>query len=536
MSCSNKFLYQKTGFFSQLVTDYLEQKPDLQKFYHHFPSPKGFENQLALKESFSLQKRKVLVKSLKRQYQATQIDLGQTSVLQNIEELENSNTFTITTGHQLNLFTGPLYFLYKIISTLNLAKQLREQHPQKRFVPVYWMASEDHDLEEVNFINFYGGKLRWQNNNKGAVGHLPTQSLERVLDELENRLGPGENAQEWLTQLRQAYLGQKNMAQATRALVHGLFADEGLVILDGDEPSLKRLMQSIFKDDLLQHSAYQNVQETSGALSQNYFEQVHPRKINLFYLKPGSRQRIERKGNRWLVLNTDLSFTETEILTELEENPQRFSPNVVLRPLYQECVLPNLAYIGGGGELAYWLQLKAMFNHFKVPFPIILLRNSVLWVSQKWQNRLADVGLEPTDLFTKLPQLKNRLAKKTAPVDPELQEYEERLLDIFKDLEEVAHLTDDSMLGAVNAQRQKQLKGLKNLKKKLLRAEKRKNHTLMEKTERISNALFPGSSLQERHDNLSIYYASYGKNFINTLKKELNPLDFRFTIICDKAD
>jgi bacillithiol biosynthesis cysteine-adding enzyme BshC len=522
--------YAQTGFFSQLICDYLAQKPALAEFYGKFPSLQSFAEQIEEKQSFSNTHRETLISSLKAQYKKANVELENTLVLENINSLKDGQTFTVTTGHQLNILTGPLYFIYKIVSTLNLAKALKAQYPKQNFVPVYWMASEDHDFEEVNFINFFGGKLRWQNSLAGAVGHMPTYGMGKVLDELEEHLGRGEQAQEWLTMVRKAYHESANMAAATRVLVHKLFSDEGLLILDGDDAALKSQMQSVFEDDLFQHSAQAEVDKSTAALSANYFAQVYPRQINLFYLKPGVRERIEKHGEQWLVLNTDLKFTEDQLRQELKEHPERFSPNVVLRPLYQECILPNLAYIGGGGELAYWFQLKGMFEHFKVPFPMLVLRNSALWVNQKWQNRAGDMDLPVTQFFKPLHLLKEDLARQTAPVDPDLQEYEDRLQQMFNELEDVANLTEESMLGAVNAQRQKQLKGLDNLKKKLLRAEKRKHQIDMDKVERIHHALFPKGSLQERHDNLSTYYADYGQYFIATLKANLDPLDFRFSV------
>jgi bacillithiol biosynthesis cysteine-adding enzyme BshC len=266
----------------------------------------------------------------------------------------------------------------------------------------------------------------------------------------------------------------------------------------------------------------------------SYFAQVKPRDINLFYIKDGLRERIEKKGDQWLVLNTDLQFSAAELEKELADHPESFSPNAALRPLYQEMILPNLAYIGGGGELAYWFQLKPLFDHLDLPMPMLVLRNSVLWVEKKWQNRLADMGLGPEIFFQPLHQLKKQLVMEKAPVDPHLHKYEQKLEQIFDELEDIAKLTEKSMLGAVNAQRQKQLNGLDNLKKKLLRAEKRRQAVDMDKLDRIYHALFPNGGLQERHDTLAPFYAAHGVDFIKTLLQQLKPLQFEFSIIKGK--
>jgi len=524
--------FRETECFSQLICDYLDQDPKLEEFYGRFPNIENFEEQIKAKSSFSQEIRNALSADLADQYAAAGIDLKESdSTLKNINSLKEPRTFTVTTGHQLNIFTGPLYFVYKIVNAINLARDLRKQYTEHNFVPVYWMASEDHDLEEINYINLYGGKLQWNTSQKGAVGRMNTAGLELLIEELAEHLGPAQNSKELIDIFRKAYLQSDNLAAATRVLAHSLFAEQGLVIIDGDSAVLKSFMKPAFKEDLLNHTAGEKVEQSSKDLNEMYFSQVYPREINLFYLKGDIRERIIKKDQQWLVLNTEIAFTQEEILAELESKPERFSPNVVLRPLFQEVVLPNLAYIGGGGEIAYWLQLKAMFTEFKVQFPCLVLRNSVLWIEPKWQNRLADTDLKVKDFFKPLHELKAHYLADEMPVDPSLKEYEAKIERIFDELEEIANITEKSMLGAVNAQRQKQLNGLANLKKKLVRAEKRKHKTDMEKIERIYYALFPNASLQERHDNISAVYPAQGSKFIDKLLKELDPLSFSFRVL-----
>lgn len=524
--------FRETECFSQLICDYLDQDPKLKDFYGRFPNIENFKEQIEAKSDFSQEIRNALSTDLAHQYAKDGITLQDSHpTLKNINSLKESHTFTVTTGHQLNIFTGPLYFIYKIVNAINLARDLRKQYPEHNFVPVYWMATEDHDLEEINFINFYGGKMQWNTSQKGAVGRMNTRGLENLIEELAEHLGPAQNSQELIAIFKKAYLQSNNLAAATRVLTHSLFAEQGLVIVDGDSVALKAFMKPAFKEDLLHHKAGKKVEQSSKNLNEMYFSQVYPREINLFYLKDDIRERIIKKDEQWLVLNTEMAFSQEEILAELDSHPERFSPNVVLRPLYQEVVLPNLAYIGGGGEVAYWLQLKAMFTDFKVEFPCLVLRNSVLWIEPKWQNRLADTNLKVKDFFKPLHELKAHYLADGMPVDPSLQEYEAKIERIFDDLEDIANITEKSMLGAVNAQRQKQLNGLANLKKKLVRAEKRKHKVDMEKIERIYYALFPNASLQERHDNISAIYPAHGSKFIDKLLKELDPLSFSFRIL-----
>lgn len=522
--------YSQTGFFSPLILDYLAESPKLKPFIETFPNLKAFEGQIERKSGFSDHQRKLLVKTLRKQYQEGGIELDD-SLEERLLSLEAKNTYTVCTGHQLNILTGPLYFIYKIISTINLAERLKEAYPKYSFQPIYWMASEDHDFEEISFINLFGGRLHWQNSINGAVGHMPNYGMGKVLDELEEHLGPGEQAAEILKLFRQGYHEHDNLAQATRYIVHGLFNQYGLLIIDGDDAELKRSMLPYFKKDLFEDDFQVAAQTQSQALKEAYFAQVFPREVNLFYLQPGSRERIEKRGDYWFVLNTDLKFNRAELEAEMDKHPERFSPNVVLRPLYQEVVLPNLAYIGGGGEIAYWLQLKALFDAAEVPFPLPMLRNSVLFIEPKWQNRMADMDLKSSDLFKGLETLKKEFIANHFPEDIQLEKFDRQLEDLFNDLEAIANITDKSMMGAVNAQRQKQLNGIENLRKKLLRAEKRRHSEDMEKLERIYYSLFPKGGLQERHDNLAYYFSAYGWDFISLLKASLNPLDFSFSII-----
>ena len=530
MNDSECIPYHKTAYFSQLILDYVNENPNLRYYIQRFPKLEAFNDQIQEKATFSQSQRENLASALTSQYQDNGIELNE-AIGSRIEALKDSRTFTVTTGHQLNILTGPLYFIYKILSTINLAEKLSEHYPDYKIQPIFWMATEDHDFEEISFINVFGGKLRWENDLKGAVGAMPTFGMAKVIDELEEHLGEGNQAKEIIGIFRKAYHEHDRLSHATRYIAHKLFASYGLLIIDGDDPLLKKAMIPHFQQDLFEEGIHKALVEQSGKLEEEYFAQVFPREINLFYLQNGLRERIEKQGEVWEVLNSDIRFDRKGLEQELKNHPERFSPNVVLRPLYQEVVLPNLAYIGGGGEIAYWLQLKSMFEHCEVPFPMPMVRNSVLFVEEKWQNRLKAMDLSTKELFQGLENLKRQFIKTHFPGDLELAAYDAQIESLFRDLEAIASITDKSMLGAVNAQRQKQLKGIANLRKKLVRAEKRRHQQEMDKLERVFYALFPNGGLQERHDNLAYFYAAYGSSFIERIKSKLDPLDFSFSII-----
>lgn len=524
--------FRDTNYFSALICDYLDEHQELQPFYNRFPKLEDFKSQIDEKchsELVSESHRAILSSVLKNQYQKVN---ATALTLSNIEALKQENTFTITTGHQLNLFTGPLYFLYKIISAINLTKQLKAKYPEYNFVPVYWMATEDHDFDEINYFNFKGKKVQWSREASGGVGELNTEGLDHVFGIFSNQLGQGENAEFLRGLFKNAYLEHENLADATRFIANALFKDYGLVIIDANTRDLKRSFIPYMEKELIEQVSYNAVEKTNVQLqASNYKIQVNPRQINLFYLTNGLRERIIEKGENYFVNDTDISWTKAEILKEINEMPERFSPNVIMRPLYQEVILPNLCYIGGGGELAYWFELKAYFEAVNVPFPILLLRNSVLIKTEKQTQKLEKLGLTLNDMFLKQPDLVNQQVKERSSIDIDFSKQKAFLKKQFEDLYQLAKKTDKSFLGAVAAQEKKQLKGLSRLEKRLLKAQKRKLNDEIARVTNLQDQLFPGQSLQERNLNFSELYLEFGDQLIQQLVLNLQPLKGEFLIL-----
>jgi len=520
--------YQNSGYFSKLIHDYLDQKTELQSLYNHFPTLENFEKQIIEKQAnFNNDNRIPLVKTLKKQYQDIEIS---DATKHNIELLAHPNTFTITTGHQLNLFSGPLYFLYKIISTINLTKELKSKYPTYNFVPIYWMATEDHDFEEINYFNFKGKKFRWNKESIGPVGRLSTEGLAEFFEIYSKELGTSTNADFIKNLFEEAYLKHEKLADATRSLANSLFANYGLVILDADETDLKRAFIPYIKEELEKQTSFKAVQKTIEQLK-DYTVQVNPREINLFYIEDDLRERIIFENDKYYVNNTKISFSKEEIFKLLESNPEKFSPNVIMRPLYQEVILPNLCYIGGGGEIAYWLELKSFFNAVNISFPMLLVRNSVLLATEKQAKKADNLGLSWADLFTKPDDLVNAITHKLSAFPIDLTSQKETLEKQFEYLYELAQQTDKSFSGAVKAQEVKQKKGLENLEKRLLKAQKRKLDDELQRVTDLQLELFPNKSLQERQANFSEFYLEKGEQLIPLLIQKLKPLETNFNII-----
>ena len=515
-----KLDFSQTHAFTSLFLDYIAQKEALGNFYHRPPRLESFADQLAEKELDS-QVRTNLVKVLRQQYDGLEIT---ETVRENVDALAEDSTYTITTGHQLTIFSGPLFFIYKLVTTINACRQLSEAHPDYRFVPVYWMASEDHDFAEINHFHLFGQRYAWDTKQQGAVGRFNLEGMDEVLSALP----------EAVPLFEKAYREHDTLAAATRYYVNELFGEQGLVVLDADDAPLKRHFLPVMQDDAFNHSGQQLVEKASQRLDElGYRTQVHPRAINLFYLTDQQRERLVREEDGFAVNNTEQRFSEEELRQAMETHPERFSPNVVLRPLYQETILPNLGYVGGPGELAYWLQLKPTFNHYQVPFPILLPRNFALVVSKSNAKKLQKVGLEPSELFQDTDTLVKSFVAQNADASLSLGEQKAALAEVYQQIEEKVLAVDGSLKGFIGAESSKAFKSVDAIEKRLKKAEEQKQETAVGQLESLKEKLFPDGGLQERHENLLTYHIN-NPQFIDELLEKFEPFDLQFNVLIEE--
>lgn len=510
--------FEQSHAFNQFFLDYINGKESLKPFYGASPTLENFKQQIDAKgKSFSSEGRNRLADVLTQQYQGIP---AVEAVTQNISALRKPNTFTVITGHQLNIFTGPLYFIYKIATVINACKKLKAAYPNYHFVPVYWMASEDHDFEEISYCKVYGKKYVWKTTQTGAVGRFATDSLKELLAEM-----PGD-----VNLFKEAYTKHKTLAQAVRFYVHKLFGDEGLVVVDGDSRELKHAFTSVMRDDLFHHTAKSLVEKTNSALQgEGYHTQVFARDINFFFLDSGIRERLEKTETGFKLAEGSRSFSNQEIETILTEKPEQLSPNVILRPLYQEMILPNLAYVGGPAENVYWLQLKSVFDQHNTPFPILLPRNFALVMDAPTGRKFSKTGMALTDLFLSKADLLNAFVKKHANHKLQLTR-EQASFDMFFNLiRQDAEKIDKSLGPLVAAEGKRTLNSLLKIERKLLKAEKRFQADKLRQMEEVKDALFPNGSLQERTDNFLNFYQQ-DPDFIKKTLARFDPFDFRMNI------
>ena len=524
---STRLTYQQTGYFSRLILHYLEQAPSLSDFYAHPVTAEGFRSALDARRSFPTD-RSTLVKQLEEQYAGVD---GSPHVRENIARLAEDTTFTVCTAHQPAIFTGHLYFIYKILHTIRIAEWLKEQHPELHFVPVFFMGSEDADLDELGHIYLGGEKLEWETKQTGAVGRMTTKGLDKLFYRLEGELSVQPYGPELMALLRTAYLDSPDIQTATFRLLHSLFADRGLVVLIADKAAFKKQMLAVFEDDLFHGEGTRIVNETIGRLGEHYKVQANPRPINLFYLKDDLRNRIERTPEGFVVVDTRLRFTEQQLREELHRNPERFSPNVILRGLFQETILPNLAFIGGGGETAYWLELKALFDRYHTPFPVLVLRNSFLLVQKQWMEKLRHAGFDIRDVFRKGEDLVNELVQRDSDHRLSLEEEIAAANHYYEALKALARPVDPTLEQHVTALQVRALEPIRSLEKKLLKAEKRRFTEQQRQIQLLKAALFPHDSLQERVENILPWYAAYGPAILDELYRQSPALDQQFVVL-----
>ncbi len=531
--------FHKAPQLSKSDIAYATGDPTLQPFYQYEPRLDSFGEVLKNKKQSTFP-RETLVEVLLEQY--AQLP-EQAKAATNIKALRDENTFTVTTAHQPSLLLGPLYFLYKSLTTINLAEAV-EAKTGHRIVPVFVLGSEDHDLEELNFIHLFGKKIVWHTDEKGAVGSMSTASLAPVLAELKTILGESEAATALFARVERAYTDSPTIADATQAMLHDLFGRYGLVVLNMNDARLKRHFAPVLKTELTEQPCFRLVNEATARLNELGFKtQATPREINLFYMMPGLRERIaplpspqgggDANTPRFQVLNTDLVFSENEMLAEVDEHPERFSPNVVLRPLFQEMILPNLAYVGGGGELAYWLERKALFQHFGVPLPVLVRRHSVLWLDRDAVKKLQKFGFSAAQFFDDTDSLVRFYVEQHAAGEVSLEQEINDLRKIFDSLAAKATTIDPTLEKAVRAEEVKAVGGLEQWQGRLIRAEKQKHEVVLNQIRAGKEKYFPGGGLQERHDNFMPYLLKYGDAFIEELKANLAPFDAGFVVLED---
>ncbi len=518
--CNMQIPIQNLESTSPLIKDYLLESP---KIKNQYGKPLSFENVIeqTRQKKLNYQHRALFSTILKAQMKDLSLSEKQK---QHLSSLEKENCFCITTGHQLNLYTGPLYFIYKILQAVKMADQLNSQQLEFHYVPIFWMATEDHDFEEINHCFLNDETIDWNPNESiGGVGRARMQGIDEVNQKILAILEHSSHFESIKTMIEQSYQSEFSLSHSTRLLVHSLLKEFGILILDADDKDLKTQLIPYCKEELEGDGIQKFTAKTIAYLDKNRYKiQVNPRAINLFYLTDTNRNRIVRKGEEYSVLNTDLEFTKSEIIQELETYPERFSPNALMRPFYQEVILPNVAYIGGNAEIAYWLELKDYFSKNHICFPVIVARNSFMFLEKRQIETLKKLGLETKDLLLEKRQIEQKIVQHFSLLDLELPEKEQEITDLYDDLIEKSIHTDISLRNLLEAQKTKQLKAFQKVEKRLYKAEKRVLSDKIQQFDRLYNRLYPKGIQQERIVNVYQFYQERGDKFLKDIYLNMN--------------
>lgn len=448
-------------------------------------------------KNFSNENRTVLHKVLSAQYKS----LPKNKAVQaSLQALTQADTFTVTTGHQLCLATGPLYFVIKIASVIRLARQLTERFPGKTFVPVYWAASEDHDFEEINHFFIAEKKYAYTTAHAGAVGRFPAEEALAALQAAEADVREL-SVSSLFADVKKAYAESATLSEAVRRLVHKWFGDSGLICIDADDHDLKQLFAPLMQREL-SGFAYEKVNEAAAVLQElGSHPQIHAREINLFYLDSNSRERIEQQPDGTYTAGPK-AFSAAEIHAELQQYPERFSPNVVLRPVYQELILPNIAYVGGPAELKYWLQLKGIFDAAEIPYPVLVARDNFLFLREKSVVQMEKNGLKPADFWKPLEELKKTFVLQN---EKDLLFADEWKNAIRNEMQKaIGYYGQQGKISAryVAAAEKKSEKIIDRLYARTLKDLVQKHGAELDHVARIRNEIFPQGVFQERRNSV----------------------------------
>lgn len=513
------------AFLPSLVKDYLYHSEKLQPLFHYKPSLDSFKEAMEWKRK-NFNHRHLLAEQLKKQYQSVQSEKAFS--LAQIEKLKSENTFTVTTGHQLNIFTGPLYFIYKLVSVIKLSQLLKEKFPECEFIPVYWMVTEDHDLAEINHFYFHGEKIEWNSHQPGPpCGRLSTEGLAEIANSLLIKAEGNAELKKWILLFKECYSSHKTLASATREIAHRLSGNNGLIVLDADDRELKSILKPVMVDEMENHSGFSMVNETIASLEKNYKVQVHPREINFFYLGNGIRERIVKTDTGYSAVQTGKHFSKKEMYEAIENYPEHFSPNVITRPLYQEMILPNISYTGGPAEISYWMEYKTFFEFHHQHMPVLLLRDSFLWIDRQTFQLIEKTKLQTEDFLSDENTVIKKLIERSGGAELNFKNEIHALEKMYDQLSKKISQVDPSLSGSVMAEMQKALKGIDHLEEKMRKAMKKKEEVNLNRVRKIREFILPDGMMQERKLNVTELAERLHSEINEYLLQRANPFEFR---------
>ncbi|MGB5895493.1 MAG: bacillithiol biosynthesis cysteine-adding enzyme BshC [Ignavibacteriaceae bacterium] len=526
-----------------LFLDYLYEFDKLKDFYKHDfrdreQYKKIFKNITASDNTVRARLRNIL----SSQY----TDLNPSDKTQkNIDLLAKDNTLTIVTGQQLGLLGGPLYTFYKIITIIKLSNHLNSRYDEFNFVPVFWLEGDDHDFNEVRTISVFNNdnllkKIGYKDEvepdeAKKSIGITEfDESIIEFFNQLDENLRDTEFKKPLLDKLKSMYEPGKTFKTSFRQLIHSRFDDLGLVLLDPQDKQVKDLLKPVFLkeiNDFREHT--QQLVHISAKLEETYHAQVKVHPVNLFFSTDDGRYLIEPVDKEFRLKRKRKNFTKEELLELVENEPERFSPNVLLRPICQDYILPTAFYVGGPSEVSYFAQVLPLYDFYKIPVPIIYPRSSATLVEANIKKTLDKYDKSIIEIFLGIDELKRNVIDSLTEnnVDDIFNETQNEIDLTFDRLREKLFALDKTIADTSKKYRGKIFNALNELKGKAEQAQNQKFEVTLRQLDRASTIIFPGANLQEREINFTYFVNKYGEEFIKKIFDELEIDKFEHQVI-----
>ena len=531
------------GSFTSLFVDYVTEFGNVQQFYGGNFRDDAHWKSLLKKVAERPIDRSSLAHILGEQNRNFHCGVR---TLANIDALLNDNTVAIVTGQQVGLFTGPLYTIFKTLTTLKLVETLAVRYPDYNFVPVFWLEGEDHDYEEVNSIKILSAtndvqefrhelKKSADDQNLGAVGKIEfDETIESIFANLDQSLIQTEFKSKVLELFRTAYQKGMTFNRSFAHMMNVLLENSGLVFLDPNDKEVKKLLAPLFQRELAETPKFcQLVVDQSAELEKQYHAQVKPKSVNLFFFHKGGRYLLEPRPDGYSLKGTRQHLSREFVIDAAKNTPELFSSNVVLRPICQDWLLPTLAYVAGPSEVAYFGQLRTLYEAVNIPMPIIYPRASATVIEEKADKVLDRFSVSVVDIFRDVEFVKEKVATEVSEVNLE-EVFGGTSFSIQEALEGISPVLqkiDPTLIGALENVSKKTAANIEGLKERAVAAQKRQHEVSLRQIDKVTNLVFPQSNFQERELNVLYFLNKYGLEFLRWLYGELKIDIFKHQLI-----
>lgn len=515
--------------FSRLFRDYTESPADLAPFFNGDYREDAVLAASCKQAATTHPDRSKLIEAMRTQ--AASFGVAEASA-HLIDKLADPSSSAVVTGQQLGLLGGPLYTAYKALSAVQLAQKLEKQTGTP-VVPVFWLEGEDHDFEEIASAGFLDGDdavsvtyTPADSSESGtAVGRMTvSESISEVLDELERILPPTDFRDELMQGIRQAYAPGTPMITAFVAMTERILGPGRIAYVSPDNDLLKEAVSPLFRKELEDHAGSSTcLKEISSKLEGTWHAQVQTEPTNLFLHGDGRRTAIDAVDDGFRTRDGE-ELSPQDALGRLEANPGSFSPNVVMRPLMQDWLLPTAAYVAGPGEVAYFAQFKGLYDWAGLHMPVIYPRASITLMERRIGRVLEKNDLDMAAFEKQVDKLFQEMVldKMDTDLDEAFKEASTGIHQAINQIKPVIEGVDRSLVKSAEATRAAFMKEWNQLKGKLLKSEKQQHDVLRGQLERASSALFPSGIPQERFLSPVYFLNKYGPDFFSGLTDRMD--------------